>query len=160
MMASAKHDIVIIGGGHNGLIVAAYLAKAGVDVCVVEMQDKMGGGVRTDELTLPGFKHDPASIMHGYIAANPLLSQDELKLKSKYGLKYIYPDKEIAVLFPDDTAIVLQRDIDKTCESIGKISERDADAYRKFHKKTTAMLKVASIACFLPPPHGALWFHF
>ena len=47
-----KHDVVVVGAGHNGLIVAAYLAKAGLDVCVVERQDKVGGGVVTREITL------------------------------------------------------------------------------------------------------------
>ena len=59
-----KHDVVVVGGGHNGLIVAAYLAKAGLDVCVVERQDKVGGGVITREVTLPGFKQDTISTQH------------------------------------------------------------------------------------------------
>jgi phytoene dehydrogenase-like protein len=59
IMAKNEHDVVVIGAGHNGLIVAAYLAKAGLDVCVVEKEDKVGGGVITRELTMPGFKHDP-----------------------------------------------------------------------------------------------------
>ena len=70
-----KHEVVIAGGGHNGLVVAAYLARAGVDVCVVEMQDKVGGAVRTAELTVPGFKHDPFSLEHGLLQANPLIQQ-------------------------------------------------------------------------------------
>jgi len=147
-----KHEVVIIGGGHNGLIVAAYLLKAGVDVCVIEKQAMVGGGAITQELTLPGFKHDPASIMHGMISANPLIHRDELGLKSKYGLNYLFPDKEFAVIFPDDRALVFYRDIDKTCQSISQFSERDAEAYRKFHKSATDMLKVASVAMFSPPP--------
>jgi len=151
-MTTERHDVVIIGGGHNGLIVAAYLAKAGLDICVIEAQDKIGGGVRTDELTLPGFKHDSASAMHGVISSNPLIHRDELGLKSKYGLRYIYPDKGFACLFPDDTVLVFEKDIDKTCESISKVSERDAEAYRRFHQAMTQMLKVASVAMFSPPP--------
>jgi len=151
-MAAEKYDIVIIGGGHNGLLAAAYLAKAGLNVCVVESQEKVGGGVRTEELTLPGFKHDPASVMHGTISSNPVIHRDELGLISKYGLKYIYPEKEFACIFPDHTTLVFERNIDKTCESIHKVSGRDAEAYRKFHKATSQMLKVASVAMFSPPP--------
>lgn len=88
-----KHDVVIIGGGHNGLIVAAYLAKAKVDVCVVELRDMVGGCVVTRESTLPGFKHDIAGAIHMMIQANPLLHQDELGLKSKYGLRYVSPTR-------------------------------------------------------------------
>lgn len=156
-MAVEKHEVVVIGGGHNGLIVAAYLLKAGVDVCVVEMKDEVGGGVITKELTLPGFKHDPGSVMHGMISANPLIHRDELGLKSKYGLNYLFPDKEFAVIFPDDRALVFDRDIDKTCQSISQFSDRDAEAYRKFHQSAVQMLRVASVAMFSPPPSwGAL----
>jgi len=71
-----KYDVVIIGCGHNGLIVAAYLAKAKVNVCVVELQDMVGGCVVTREINTPGFKHDIAGIMHVTIQASPMLHQD------------------------------------------------------------------------------------
>lgn len=147
-----KHDVVIIGGGHNGLIVAAYLAKAKLDVCVVEIQDKVGGGVITRELTLPGFKHDPGSVVHETIQANPIIHRDELGLKSKYGLKYIFLDPVIAFIYPDDSALVVYRDIDKTCDSIRQFSRRDAEAYPKFCEASRRMLKTAQIAMFSPPP--------
>ena len=82
----SKYDFVVIGAGHNGLVAACYLAKTGFDVCVLEGEEKIGGGVRTEEVTVPGFKHDLASMMHGLINSNPLLVKDELGLKSKYGL--------------------------------------------------------------------------
>jgi phytoene dehydrogenase-like protein len=126
------YDVVIAGGGHNGLVVAAYLLKAGVSVCVIEKQEVVGGGALTKEVTGPGFKQDIASICHVLIQANPLLLNDELKLKSKYGLKYIFPDIECTMIFPDNTQFSLYRDVDKTCASIAKFSNRDAEAYRKF----------------------------
>ncbi len=147
-----KHDVVIIGGGHNGLVVAGYLAKAGLNVCVVEKQDKVGGGVITRELTLPGFKHDPASAMHGIIFANPLIHQDELGLVSKYGLKYVSTEKPFAVVFPDGRAMVFHHDLDKTCESIAQFSQRDAEAYRRFNQAALQMRKVAQMGMFSPPP--------
>jgi len=147
-----KYDVVIIGGGHNGLTVAGYLTKAGLKVCVVECQDKVGGGVITRELTLPGFKHDPASTMHGLVVANPLIHQDELGLVSKYGLKYIYPEQPFAVVFSDNRALVFHRDLDKTCESISQFSERDAEAYRRFNQSAIQMRKVAQVGMFSPPP--------
>ena len=102
-----EHDVVLVGGGHNGLIVAAYLVKAGLDVCVVERQDKVGGMVVTRELTLPGFKHDAGSCVHipVGILRNPLIADDELGLVSKYGLKYIFPEQVMAMPVPDGRAL-------------------------------------------------------
>lgn len=144
--------MVVIGGGHNGLIVAAYLAKAGVGVCVVEKQDKVGGGVITRELTLPGFKHDPHSVMHQALLANPLIHQDELGLVSKYGLKYIFSDPQVAIVFPDDRALIIYRDVDKTCQSIAQFSERDAEVYPKYLESCRKMLRVMTWGAFSPPP--------
>jgi len=152
-----KHDVVVVGGGHNGLIVAAYLAKAGLDVCVVERQDKVGGGVVTSEVTAPGLKQDICSTQHASIQANPLMHQDELGLKSKYGLKYILPDVQYTFLFADDSAIVIYRDIDRTCESIRQFSKRDAEAYRKFCEYSKQISKAGQVAYFSPPaPFGRM----
>ena len=92
-MATEKHEVVIIGGGQNGLTAAGYLAKAGVDVCVVELKDKVGGGAISEELTLPGFVHDPGAVMHGMISVNPVIYRDELGLSSKYGFNYYFAEK-------------------------------------------------------------------
>ena len=80
---SDKYEVVIAGAGHNGLIVAAYLAKAGVNVCVVEYDDQVGGVVKTKELTIPGFKHDICSAWHGIISANPIIKDDELQVRQQ-----------------------------------------------------------------------------
>ena len=107
-MAEEKYDVVIAGGGHMGLVAAAYLAKAGQKVCIVERQDKVGGGTATREVTVPGFKHDVCSMFHQFIQDNPLIANDELGLLSKYGLSYIYPDTVFAFIYPDETSL-LQR---------------------------------------------------
>jgi len=151
-VAIEKHDVVVVGGGHNGLIVAAYLAKAGLDVCVVERQDKVGGGVVTKEVTLPGFKQDICSAQHGSIQANPLIHADELGLKSKYGLKYIVPDIQMAFVYPDDSALVVYRDIGRTCESIRQFSKRDAEVYPKFCEYSRQILRAGQVPMFSPPP--------
>lgn len=151
-MCAKKHDVIVIGGGHNGLIVAAYLVKAGVDVCVLESLDKVGGGVITRDLPLAGFKYDVASAVHATIQANPLIHRDELGLKAKYGLKYIFPETQVAVIFPDQRALIFYRDIDKTCQSISQFSQKDSENYRQFHEYTRQLLKVASIATFSPAP--------
>ncbi|MBL7120190.1 MAG: NAD(P)/FAD-dependent oxidoreductase [Dehalococcoidia bacterium] len=155
-----RHDVVIVGGGHNGLTVGAYLAKAGVDVCVLERQDIVGGGVATRESTLPGFKHEVGALMHGIIQPNPMIHRDELGLKSKYGLKYIFPDKMFEAVFPDGRIMRFYRDVDRTCESIAEFSERDAEAYRRFFKACNDMLKIASVAMFSPVPKWGAMMSF
>src|ERR671933_421498 len=124
-------DIVVAGGGHNSLITAAYLAKAGYDVAVLEARAAVGGGAVTEELTLPGFRFDSCSTGHTLIQPNPLLRDDELGLKSEYGLEYISPDPIAHVVFPDGESFTHWLDLNRTCDEIARFSPRDADAYRR-----------------------------
>ena len=126
------YDIVVMGGGHNQLGAAAYLAKAGKNVLVLEMKDFAGGGAVTLERTLPGFRHNKHSMIHGMIQANPILLHDELGLKSKYGLSYHYPDAPMSVLLYDYSHMKLCVSLDDTCEQIARFSQRDAEVYREF----------------------------
>lgn len=152
-----EHDVVFIGAGHNGLTAAAYLAKAGVDVCLLEKAGFPGGAVNTQELTLPGFKHDGGGMAHLFIQANPLITSDELGLQSKFGLKYIYPEAAFATVYPDETALFVYKDIDRTCESIAQFSPHDADAYRRFYEMTKPLVEMLASGLFTaPPPFGAL----
>ncbi len=152
-----KYDVIVAGGGHNGLIVAAYLAKAGLKVCVVERQDKVGGGCVTREVTVPGFKHDICSVVHGSIQANPLITADELGLMSRYGLEYFIPDIQMAFVLPDDRTLFFYRDIDKTCESIRQLSRHDAEAYPRFCEYSRQVIRAGQVAYFsAPPPFGRM----
>lgn len=146
-----KYEVVIVGGGHNGLTVAGYLAKAGLNVCVLEAKKYVGGGVITREITLPGFKHDIFSTVHIFLAANPLIRHDELQLRSKYGLKYIFPDPLSAVIYPDDNSMIFHKDLDKTCASIEKISKRDAEAYSRYSEWASPNLDLLTMGMFSPP---------
>jgi phytoene dehydrogenase-like protein len=73
-------DFVVAGAGHNSLITAAYLAKAGFSVLVLEGRPTIGGGCKTAEVCMPGFKEDLCSTVHGFIQSNPVLSKNELDL--------------------------------------------------------------------------------
>jgi phytoene dehydrogenase-like protein len=127
---AGDYDVVVVGSGHNGLTAAAYLAKAGQKVLILERNDWFGGGVVTQEILEPGFKFDLHSSLHVNIQANPLILNDELKLLSKFGLKYLYPDAVYSTIFDDQTFLVTYKDIERTCQSIAKISPHDAEPVR------------------------------
>jgi phytoene dehydrogenase-like protein len=122
-------DVIVAGGGHNSLVCAAYLAKAGLECVVLEARDEAGGGAITEELLLPGFRFDTCSTGHTLIQANPLIRDDELGLMSRYGLRYIEPDPVAHVVFPDGESFTFWLDLDRTCAEIARFSKRDADAY-------------------------------
>jgi len=105
-------DVVVAGAGHNSLIAAAYLAKAGLTCLVLEARPMIGGDTATEELTLPGFRHDTCSTAHNLIQASPTLRNNELNLRD-YGLEYIFPDPVLHVPFPDGAWLTLWRYLDR-----------------------------------------------
>src|SRR5262245_30727635 len=134
-----RFDVVIAGAGHNSLVTACYLAKAGFEVIVLEGRPQIGGGTKTAELTLKGFKHDVCSSAHGGIQGNPMLK--ELRL-ADYGLEYIYPDPVHHAPFPDGSYITLWQDFDRTVEEIAKYSKKDAATYRRMADEAAEFRKV------------------
>jgi phytoene dehydrogenase-like protein len=157
-MSAANYDIVTVGSGHNGLVAAAYMAAAGKKVAVLERNPWFGGGVVTRELTQPGYRHDQHSMAHIFIQGNPLLKNDELKLKAKHGLKYVFPDPPMMSVFEDGTTLALYRDRERTCAEIAKFSQRDADAFRWLSEKAAGyMPMIASSLYTTPAPLGATY---
>jgi len=122
-------DILIIGAGHNGLVAACYLAKAGHKVRMLERRPVPGGAVCTEE-HVPGFRFDIGSSLHIMIKATPVVAELDLE---NFGLEYIEADPW--AFFPTadgGPGLLFFRDVEKTCASIARISPRDAEAYRKF----------------------------
>lgn len=153
-----EHDVIVVGGGHNGLTAAAYLAKAGLDVVLVEAKDHLGGGVVTREVTLPGFHHDLHAIAHIFIQGNPMIGDDELGLLAQHGLDYVFPDPSIAVTFPDGDHIAFYRDVHKTAETIARVSPVDAENYLRFHEFADQLLDLLMAGLFSPPPPLGAFF--
>jgi phytoene dehydrogenase-like protein len=121
-------DFIVVGAGHNSLITAAYLARAGLRVAVIEGHERIGGDTITEELTLPGFHHDSCSSAHVLIQSNPLLRENELEL-DRYGLEYLFPDPAVVIPFPDGESITMYRDRERTAAEFARYSPRDARAY-------------------------------
>jgi len=118
------YDAVIVGSGPNGLAAAILLQQNGLSVLLLEGKDKIGGGLRTEELTLPGFKHDVCSAVHPLAAGSPFF--ETLRLH-EHGLEYIYPEVAAAHPFDNGTAAVLKKSIIETADLLGA----DRDAYIK-----------------------------
>jgi phytoene dehydrogenase-like protein len=154
---SKSYDVVAMGAGHNGLVAAAYLAKAGKKVLLLERKPFPGGGVVTRELNTPGYWHDEHSSVHIMIQANPMILNDELGLMSKFGMKYRY-STPYAMIYHDQSTLIAYKDLDKTCEGIAKISQKDAEAYRKFATRSMEILPLFTSGLYSPPlPMGAFF---
>jgi phytoene dehydrogenase-like protein len=119
----ASLDAVIVGAGPNGLAAAITLASEGLAVRVYEAAATVGGGARTEEMTLPGFRHDPCSAVHPFGAGSPVLRRLPLV---RHGLRWLHPPVPLAHPFPDGTAAVLDRSVSLTAASLGA----DGRAYR------------------------------
>src|SRR5579885_3583696 len=122
---ATEYDAVVVGSGPNGLAAAITLARAGCSVLVHEANPTIGGGMRSAELTLPGFVHDLCSAIHPMAVASPCFDAFPL---AEHGLEWIHPDAPLAHPLDDGTAVMLERSIDATAANLGP----DGDAWRKF----------------------------
>jgi phytoene dehydrogenase-like protein len=123
-MPKDSYDAVVVGSGPNGLAAAIRLAQAGLTVLVIEAGETIGGGVRSAELTLPGFVHDVCSAIHPLGLGSPFFRQLPLE---NYGLRWIQPEFPLAHPLDDGRAAVLQRSVADTAREFG----RDKAAYER-----------------------------
>ncbi|MFA6916902.1 MAG: NAD(P)/FAD-dependent oxidoreductase [Parachlamydiales bacterium] len=119
-----KYDAIIIGSGPNGLAAGITLAEAGLTTAIFEAKDTPGGGMRSAELTLPGFTHDICSAIHPLGIGSPFFRTLPLE---KYGLTWKFPVTPLAHPFDDGTAAILDRSLETTIQSLGI----DGTAYQK-----------------------------
>ena len=147
-MGVFERDVVIIGGGHNGLACAAYLAKAGLDVLVLEKRGVVGGAAATEE-PWPGYRVSSASYV---VSLMPPQVVRELDLKRfGYEVSIITPD--YFVPFPDGTSLTLWGDVERDAAAIGRFSERDAAAYEAFDRYFDRVARLLKDLLFVVPPN-------
>ncbi|HEV2760074.1 MAG TPA: NAD(P)/FAD-dependent oxidoreductase [Acidimicrobiales bacterium] len=133
----AARDAVVVGGGHNGLVAACYLARAGQDVVVLEASDRPGGGSRTEE-TVPGFRFDLHSVAHNIINMTVIPRQLDL---AGAGLDYQEMDPFSVAVFADGRRVRFHRSIEATVDSIAEHSRGEAQAYSEFMAKAIPVIR-------------------
>ena len=110
------HDAVVVGSGPNGLAAAIEIARAGRSVLVLERAGTIGGGTRSEELTLPGYVHDVCSSIHAMAPVSPFLRGLPLH---EHGLEWVVPAAPLAHPLDDGSAVILERSLDATAERLG-----------------------------------------
>jgi phytoene dehydrogenase-like protein len=124
MQKNQKYDTVVVGSGPNGLAAGITLARAGLSVLLIEARDEIGGGMRSSDISLPGFLHDICSSVHPLGVSSPFFRSLDLKAQ---GLEWIFPPASLAHPLDDGSTVMLERSVDATAETLG----RDGDSYRK-----------------------------
>jgi phytoene dehydrogenase-like protein len=147
-------DIVVAGAGHNSLLTACYLAKAGYRCLVLDARPIPGGGAATEELLLPGFGIDTCATGHTMIRVNPALLHDELGLAG-YGLRYAEPDPVAHVAFPDGQQLTMWLDRDRTAAEVARFSAEDATAYLRLLDEYDQVKHIFTQAQFTPVGFGS-----
>ena len=153
-----RRDIVIIGGGHNGLVTAYYLAKAGFKPLVLERRAQVGGAAITDEFH-PGFRCSTLAHTAGPIRPD-IVRHMQLE---KHGLRLITPDACVTALSPDGRALCLYQDQSKSTQAIADFSQKDAKKYPEFNQSLEKISKVMAEVLATTPPDidhpssGDLW---
>jgi phytoene dehydrogenase-like protein len=117
-------DAIVVGSGPNGLAAGITLQREGLSVLILEAKNIIGGGLRTEEITLPGFRHDLCSAVHPMAADSPFFNSLPL---GDFGLKFLYPEIQLAHPFDDGSALHLFSSIAETAKGMGA----DAYAYLK-----------------------------
>jgi len=150
----ASYDVVIIGGGPNGMLAGAYLSKAGLKTLVLERRLECGGGLATEEITIPGFLHNTHAIYHMMTEYAPVYK--DFNLEEQYGIRHILPEMVFAMPVKGGNSLSLYTDVERSCESIARYSSKDAETYReiyhKFQNYTDLFLAPASYV----PPYPAI----
>src|SRR5690348_15667542 len=143
----ATYDLIVIGGGHNGLVTAAYAARAGLKVLVLERREILGGACTTEELW-PGFKVSTAAYVNSLL--RPEIIRD-LELK-RHGFELLPRNPSSFTPFPDGRYLTLGPDPDLNRREVGKFSARDAEALPRYEKMLERVADFIEPTLMEPPP--------
>ncbi|MGD9034364.1 MAG: NAD(P)/FAD-dependent oxidoreductase, partial [Desulfobacteraceae bacterium] len=147
---TAKYDVIVLGAGPNGLEAGAYLSKAGLKVCVLERRFESGGGLATEEVTIPDFYHNTHANYMMMVDYAPVYK--DMELEEKYRCKHLLPSLVVALPLSDGRSIGIYNDLEKTCQSIAQFSQRDADSYRElYHLAEKCVDLFIAPATYVPP---------
>lgn len=150
-MDAGVRDVIVVGGGHNGLACAAYLARAGLDVLVLERRELLGGAAVTEE-PWPGYRVSSASYV---VSLMPPTVVAELDLR-RFGYRVSVIEPDYWVPFPDGSSLTLWGDARRSAEEIARFSNRDADAYIEFDRYFDRLGRLMRDLLFVVPPDVAL----
>jgi phytoene dehydrogenase-like protein len=129
-LQKSDYDAIVVGSGPNGLAAAILMQQQGLSVLIIEGKDVIGGGLRSAELTLPGFMHDVCSAIHPLALASPFFRTLPL---ADFGLEYLQPTLNAAHPFDDGTAAILDKSIKNTADQLGA----DAQTYTALMRELT-----------------------
>lgn len=152
---SRDYDAIVVGSGSNGLVAAIRMAEAGRSVLVCEAAPRLGGAVATEELTLPGFRHDVFSSVYPAAVASPVFASMPL---DRFGLRWVHPGAAMAHPLDDGRAAVLYRDLDRTAAVLDDLRPGDGRAWRAFvgpYLERFDALRGVMLGAF-PPVAGSL----
>ncbi len=145
----SEWDVVVIGAGPNGLITAAYLAKAGLKVCLVERRYEIGGGLATEEILFPGFYSNIHAVYHMMVDYMPVLRDFDL---GHHGLVWIKPNLQTAMTYEDGQSLLLTRMIEDTVDSMLKFSGKDAQNFGRIMRNWRKIVREIVVpATYIPP---------
>ena len=149
-MDRESYDAIVIGAGHNGMALAAYLGRSGWRVLVLERRLEEGGGLSTEQYTRPGFLHNLHSNYHTFVGLCPVY--DDLGLIGADGVSYVIPPVQMGSVFRDGTALTVHTDMQKTHASMSRFSAKDADTWMRLYREVKGFQDLMIRTLMYAPP--------